>query len=313
MYWTPTLLALLLTLNPTPFGASPQVVEESSSVALPAPGSQDPSQDPAGKPDPGGTDPAGKQSPPGKQAAPVGTKTPASVADPTPPRDPSGATESKPARSADEVAPVRERYQFTTFGGSLLEDAPLVVDGAVKSVNVGGKTVVVARVVVKARLQMLADSLEASSREGASVTVLATPGELVEGQRYLLFLRPFGKSQRYSVLRRIAEGDRDFAPKRRVLEQFAALNSIEDTTGRALAIRDALLDNLTDEVLFVRWNAHAELTQFIPRHRQLFGRVERARLADAYRTADSPTYRRAVDELLKAVGVDLDGAGGGPR
>jgi len=225
----------------------------------------------------------------------------------------SKGADTPPSKRAPDAAPIRDRFQFTTFGGSLLEDAPLVIEGSVSSVQAGGKAVVVARVAVEERLQLLLKPLDRATADGASVTVLATPGEVVSGQRYLLFLRPFGKSQRFSVLRRIAEGDRDFAPKRRVLSQFCELNGIEDTTERAIAIRDRLLENLDDEVLFVRWNAHAELSQFIPRHRQLFEREQRAALAEVYRNAGAPTFRRSVGELLKAVGVDLDGVGGEPR
>lgn len=291
MCFTPLILPILLTL------AGPSA--ESPSLALPA---GLPGEASSGQVQPGQVQPAQVQEPPSTVAG-----QPPKSGD-TPPK---GADE--PPERARDVAPVRERFQFTTFGGSLLEDAPLVIEGKVSTVQAGGKAVVVARVAVEERLQLLLKPLDRATATGSSVTVLATPGEVVSGQRYLLFLRPFGKSRRFSVLRRIAEGDRDFAPKRRVLAQFCELNGIEDTTKRAIAIRDALLENLDDEVLFVRWNAHAELSQFIPRHRQLFEREERAKLAEVYRNATAPTFRRGVGELLKAVGVDLDGVGGVPR
>lgn len=208
-----------------------------------------------------------------------------------------------PPDDPDPEGELRGRFEFVTFGGTLLKDAPLIVEGEVVSVFRGGTSVSVARVTVAERMQ--------GGGRDSEVTVLATPGELAAGQRYLLFLQPFRDGPRFTVLRRIAEGDRDYPAKRRVLRQFAKLNTIADGRRRATAIRDALIANLGDEELFVRWNALAELEAFLGVHRGLFGREERAALVEVYRGAPSPTFRGKVGDVLKDLGIDLGGSAGG--
>ena len=66
------------------------------------------------------------------------------------------------------------------------------------------------------------------------------------------------------------------------------------------------LANLDDDDLFVRWNAVSELRTFAARHRVLFERDHRARLASVYRGAPTPTFARAVGEVLKEIGVELN-------
>lgn len=190
------------------------------------------------------------------------------------------------------------RYSFVTFGRGLLEECALIVRGRARSVLPGGASVIVARIEIDERLL--------GADERPEVTVLASPSDLHAGQSYLMFLRRLGSGGRYALLRRIAEGERDYAAKLRVVRRFAEVHRIEDDDRRERAIRDVLIEHLADDDLFVRWNAATELRAFIPGRRDVFGNEERARLVQILNQAGSPTFRREVSIILSRLGAGVD-------
>ncbi len=197
------------------------------------------------------------------------------------------------------------RYEFSTFGRDALQRATLVVEARAQSV------VSLANGVAVARFDVL-DVLKGAKER--SVTLLAAPGEFSRDNTYLLFLEPYSGGDRFTSIGRVAEGERDYAAKRRVLEEFIVADAVKDPAERAERIRDVLIKNLGDEDLFVRWNALTELDEFVKVHRGLFGPAEKARIVAVYRRNLSATFRQRVGRLLADVGVRLDaepGASGG--
>lgn len=193
---------------------------------------------------------------------------------------------------------INERYHFVTFGQDVLERSNLIVEGRAISVNQAGPGVAVAAFDV--------DHVFLGELSNEEVVVLCLPGEFSEEVNYLLFLESFQGGDRYAPIRRIAEGDRDYKAKRRVLDRYGEITLIEDTTERALRIRDALMDHLGDDDIFVKWNALSELVVFAPGHRQLFGPFEKAAMVSVYRGEESPTFRRTLRATLEDLGIHTD-------
>lgn len=201
------------------------------------------------------------------------------------------------------VAGTRKPYSFITFGDDALGRATLVVEATAQSVLRAGHGVAVARFEI-------AETLLGDGAAG-EVTVLAPPDEFHAGVTYLLFLVPYRAAGRYTALRRVVEGDRDYQSKLKVLRQFAQLQQIVDVDERARRIRDTLIANLRIDNVFIRWNALTELSAFVRSHKLLFENAHRAALVAILEASNSPTFTRALREVLKELGVDPSSGPGG--
>lgn len=220
--------------------------------------------------------------------------------EPAPPR-PARAGTAKEAPARQPVF-VKERYAFKTFGGDLLTKSDLIAEVRVESVSRGGPGVHVVRMAVT----------EAHLSRGApevpdAIVTLAAPDDYVAEQEYLVFLERFESGDRFKSLRRIMNGERDYAAKRKVLSRYASLELVRDDNVRARKIRDTLLEFLQDDELFIRWNALAELESFVQNHKLLFDTPHRASIVAALRAEPSPTFRRRLMVVLEEFGIRLEG------
>ena len=203
----------------------------------------------------------------------------------------------------DGAASVKERYAFVSFGGDLLGESDVVAEVAVESVRRAGPGVEVVRMKVEAvHLRRGADPRVPPPRE---VVALAAPGDYRLEQRYVAFLSRLESSSRFESLKRIMVGERDFAAKRKVLARYATLEPVEDDAARAVKIRDALLEFVRDDELFVKWNALSELESFVKSHKLLFDAPHRATLVAAFRAEPSPSARRRMAAVLAELGIGL--------
>lgn len=196
---------------------------------------------------------------------------------------------------APRVAPAR--FEFRTFGEHVLKNSKVVVEGKATSVILAGRGVSVAHFEVQKTFR---------GKPERELVVLTAPGQFAVGVTYLLFLDRFQKSGRLTVVNRIAQGERDYAAKLKVLEQFLTADEIKDSKARALEIRSILVKNVGEPELFIKWNAAAELVPFVEMHRSLFGPAEKARLVEVYRKNASPTFRRELRRILGKLGIRLE-------
>lgn len=208
------------------------------------------------------------------------------------PAKPAAEPERKPA----ERAPTP--HEFVTFGNKILERSHTIAKVEVKSLFEMGQGIAIARCAAEAVLK--------GDRDAKELVVLAAPGDLAVGSRYVLFVERFGKGGRFRLVNRFAATERDFDDKIGVLEQYLEILELKDVGEQLDALRDRLLLNVSSDRVFVKWNAVEELRAFAKAHAQRFAAPHRARLVAAWRAEASASFRDELKKVLTDLGVPLN-------
>lgn len=187
---------------------------------------------------------------------------------------------------------------FTKFGDQVLRKSNLVGEAKIESVATLGRG---ASVVTCRFTQVLKGDAKATE-----VVVLAAPGDFAEGSSYLVFLRQFEGGPRYTWLGRIPAAERDYPHKLRVLKQYIAADAVKQPAERAAKVRAFLIENLGDKEVFVKWNALRELKPLAGGNAALFSAADKASIVAHWKAEESPTFRRELAHLLKALGMSLE-------